>query len=139
MARPHVAVYLSCLLPVASALSGTVTLTAFSPSTGIGLKLGVSGCTYSASDAAGSGCSTNETAMFKIKDDSTAGTLMLDTYCNVFDSWTETPATPTETSVTTTFFYAFTMTAGNRGSYWLGAGCILDNGPAPIEQYPGDD
>merc|ERR1719253_1824755 len=31
------------------------------------------------------------------------------------------------------------MTAGNKGSYWLGAGGILDNGPAPIEQYPGTD
>jgi len=120
MARLNVAVRLCCIFGAhAAALTATASGVQYSPASGVGFRVEVTGC-----DATVGGCKANSTAIFKVNDDS--GNEVVSTFCTAFDSFNEEKVSSTAQEQKATFFYAFTMPAGNKGSYWMSTGCFMD-------------
>jgi len=121
MATLNVAVRLCCIIGAHAGITiGTPTIIRDSPAAGVGFMIEAAGCL--ATTATPDGCTSNETAIFKVKDDS--GTTMVDTFCSAFDSFQEPTTSSGATTASAQFFYAFAMTAGHTGSYWMSKGCF---------------
>ena len=120
-AKLNVVIRLCCILRASAALAAfdetpTITLAAGSPSTFVGMHIKINGCTGE--------CVTNSTAIFQVKDE--ADEVLIDTLCSDFDAFNQDPEQSDNDQVSAHFFYAFPMTAGHTGKYWMSEGCFMD-------------